>query len=228
MKKWALPIAFVMVSLFMLASGAFAATNLTSIKALLNGELKLVKDGVVWKPTDANGQTVLPISYNGTTYLPVRAISNAFNIPILYDDKTKTIRLGEGENVNFYSTAVKPERSTWTFLDIVDQKQLVFGGKTYKGAFAMDASDTERYELRINFDRKYAKLHLMVAGEENLKFKVYNDQGQLLSQELTAPDGTVATYEIDLQGSSGIIFKPYGAAIATTPQVFILKDSYLQ
>ncbi|BBI30895.1 stalk domain-containing protein [Cohnella abietis] len=228
MKKSMLLLLIFVMALVVFTTGAFAATKITAIKAFLDGDLTLVKDGEVWQPVDANGKIALPVTYNGTTYLPIRAISDAFNIPIQYEGKTKTIRLGESENVSFYTSGIKPETATWTFQDIIDKKQLVFGGKQYNGAFAMAASDTERYSLSIDLGRKYASLHLIIAGDKDLKFKLYNDKQQLLTRELTVKEGQVTVYDIDLQGSKGITIHPYGAAIGASPLVYILKDSYLK
>lgn len=45
-------------------------------------------------PKDANGNTVPVFAYNGTTYLPVRAISNALGIPILWEGETESVYVG--------------------------------------------------------------------------------------------------------------------------------------
>ena len=39
--------------------------------------IKIFMDGEEVTPKDGNGQSVEPFIYNGTTYLPVRAVSNA-------------------------------------------------------------------------------------------------------------------------------------------------------
>ncbi len=41
--------------------------------------------------TDANGKPVEAFIYNGTTYVPIRAVSNAFGADIGYDRNTQTI-----------------------------------------------------------------------------------------------------------------------------------------
>lgn len=46
-------------------------------------------------PKDANGNPVDVFVYNGTTYLPVRAICNALNVPVQWDESTKSAYLGE-------------------------------------------------------------------------------------------------------------------------------------
>ena len=46
---------------------------------------------------DANGVTVFPLNYNGSTYLPIRAISGLMDEPITWDGTTKKISVGDGE-----------------------------------------------------------------------------------------------------------------------------------
>ena len=43
--------------------------------------------------TDANGKAVEAFIYNGTTYLPVRAVGNALGKQVSWDGKTKTVYL---------------------------------------------------------------------------------------------------------------------------------------
>lgn len=46
------------------------------------------------EPKDANEQPVEVFSYNGTTYLPVRAVSDALNMPIQWDGSTRSVYIG--------------------------------------------------------------------------------------------------------------------------------------
>jgi hypothetical protein len=45
-------------------------------------------------PVDANGNPVEVFIYNGTTYLPVRAIADAVGKPVMWDGATKSVYLG--------------------------------------------------------------------------------------------------------------------------------------
>lgn len=55
-------------------------------------------DDVKFNPTDAYGNAVEPLVYNGTTYLPVRAISTAFGKNIQWDGKTSSVYIGKHES----------------------------------------------------------------------------------------------------------------------------------
>jgi len=79
--------------------GVIAAGNTEEITALLNYGIKINYNGEVQTFKDANGNVVYPISYNGTTYLPVRAVSNLYGIPVDWDGANNTVLLGLG-NMN--------------------------------------------------------------------------------------------------------------------------------
>lgn len=52
--------------------------------------LRVFLDGEELSLTDANGKTVEPFAYNGTTFVPVRAISEALGIDVFYYDFEST------------------------------------------------------------------------------------------------------------------------------------------
>ena len=90
---------FLMVFVIVFASvPAFAAT-----------EVKVEIDGAPVKCQDVNGNEVSPLLIEGTTYLPVRAISKALNLEIEWEDSTKSVFINgkpekseKSDNVNIY------------------------------------------------------------------------------------------------------------------------------
>jgi len=72
----------------------FATQGNATIDVFYNN-IKLIVDGILVNPTDAGGNTVEPFIYNGTTYLPVRAIGNALGKNVSWDGDTSTVYLGE-------------------------------------------------------------------------------------------------------------------------------------
>ncbi len=76
---------------------ALAAGTLERIDVVMGG-LKLYVDGKLVKPTDVEGNVVEPFIYDGTTYLPLRALSNALTNnqkEVKFDSATSTIYIGE-------------------------------------------------------------------------------------------------------------------------------------
>ncbi len=75
------------------ALGAFANGFVESIQAEMHKDMTIIIDGQAQTFADANGATVYPLMYNGTTYLPVRAIGGLMGKNVAWDGSTKTITL---------------------------------------------------------------------------------------------------------------------------------------
>jgi len=87
--------------MFSVALNVSAASNLIEITAYFNKSIKMVLHGKPFEPKEAGGTNILPITYKGTTYLPMRAIAEAVGLKVTWDGKTQTAYLGttEGEIV---------------------------------------------------------------------------------------------------------------------------------
>jgi hypothetical protein len=80
-----------------LVGTAFASGKLTSIN-VVQGGIKLFVDGTLVVPTDTDGKTIEPFIYDGTTYLPLRALSNALTNnqkQVKWDGATSSIYVGQ-------------------------------------------------------------------------------------------------------------------------------------
>lgn len=72
----------------------FVTFVLLSIPVMSHAACNIVIDGEQLTCIDANGTVVEPFIHEGTTYVPVRAIAQAFDITITWDQETKTVHLG--------------------------------------------------------------------------------------------------------------------------------------
>lgn len=103
MKKiYAVIIAAAMLLSFCLGVGA--SNGLEEINALLNRGITIKMDGQAQEMYDANGERVYPISYNGTTYLPVRAVSNMLGLGVMWDEASNSVLLTSGGAVSTSKT----------------------------------------------------------------------------------------------------------------------------
>ncbi len=80
-----------------------AYSYLLNISAYLNYGITIKYDGETQYMYDANGEWVCPISYNGTTYLPVRAVADMLGVAVEWDSATNTILL-KGTNTTAINT----------------------------------------------------------------------------------------------------------------------------
>ncbi len=94
MKKRIIAIATCCLMTVSFTVGAYAASNLQSITAYLNKGVTVKYNGVEQSMTDANGNRVYPITYNGTTYLPARSVSNMLGVDVTWDGANNTVGLG--------------------------------------------------------------------------------------------------------------------------------------
>ena len=83
-----------LISALLFAVVVFAKSGSETIEVIYDN-ISIYLDGVKIEPKDANGKTVEPFIYNGTTYLPVRAIGEAIGKKVSWDDATKSVYLGE-------------------------------------------------------------------------------------------------------------------------------------
>ena len=73
-----------------------SASSTTKSATLVYKDIKIVLDGQVITPCDANGTFVEPFLIKGTTYLPVRAVGNAVGLSVDWDANTNTVVLKSG------------------------------------------------------------------------------------------------------------------------------------
>nr|WP_306663489.1 stalk domain-containing protein [Myxococcus sp. CA039A] len=92
--------------------GAFAASNLEEIKAYLNMGVKIQLNGKAWQAKDQEGKPLYPITYEGSTYLPVRAVGEALGVEIGWDGETETVLIGKAQSSLVKSFDVSKELSS--------------------------------------------------------------------------------------------------------------------
>lgn len=78
----------------LLAPLTVCAQAASSVAAQLRPDIAIVIDGSSRTFYNVNGKQVHPISYNGTTYLPLRAIGELMGKLVTWDQSTKTASLG--------------------------------------------------------------------------------------------------------------------------------------
>lgn len=107
---------------------SFASSGTNMIEALYS-DIKIYIDGTKLNPKDALGNDVEPFIYNGTTYLPVRAVSNAFGKDVSWDENTSSI----------YITS-KKEPDNIGSIDVpgIEKSDTDFEAKFEKGADIID------------------------------------------------------------------------------------------
>ncbi len=95
MKKGKRRIALALALMLAFATGVYASGAVQNITAQLCPDVKVYLDGQSQTFKDANGQIVYPIIYNGSTYLPIRAIGGLMDKSVGWDGAKREVYLGE-------------------------------------------------------------------------------------------------------------------------------------
>lgn len=91
-KKIKIGVILVMTLILVLTSIAYASIGSRTAELFYNN-IKIQLDGKEIVPTDANGNVVEPFIIDGTTYLPVRAISSSLGLDVVWNGQTNTVEL---------------------------------------------------------------------------------------------------------------------------------------
>ncbi|MEK5254980.1 stalk domain-containing protein [Paenibacillus sp. FSL F4-0125] len=191
-----------MILLVGMGTGAFASSQLQEIKALLNGDLKIRVNGEITPLKDGNGKAVLPITYKGTTYLPVRSVSELLDVPVNYDGTAKEVIIGEQQA----GVPVKQEDFN-TSLYTKDPALTKYGSKNYNEVLYSAPNSNIKYTA-LSPNGKYQKLVLQFAaiGKEVESLEIRdNDKNMLLKKvEKISPNSDLQTIEVDISGVKNI------------------------
>ena len=103
----------VLVTLLLVCGTVFAEEIRKTIDAIYR-DIQIFVNGEFIVPTDVDGNAVEPFIVDGTTYLPVRAISNALGCEVFWDDETSSISIWDKD----HQGTTDPEYGGVPFTDI--------------------------------------------------------------------------------------------------------------
>ncbi|MEL4106624.1 stalk domain-containing protein [Oscillospiraceae bacterium WX1] len=90
------------ITVFALVGTALATSGTFNISVSYKN-IKLFVDGVQYIPKDATGKIVEPFTYNGTTYLPARAVATALGKDVTWVGDTNTVYIGAVPGTTTYN-----------------------------------------------------------------------------------------------------------------------------
>lgn len=137
----------------MLSGTVAVAANTTTLYNVLANGIRIVIDGKELHPTDVNGNKVEPMIYNGTTYLPVRAVAGAIGKAVYWDGPNYTVYLGDMDGKLEYPTVMLKDMTSLAY-SVHPTSQLTDNyGHRYNSA--IDNYSSFRYEYLLNM--KYSR-----------------------------------------------------------------------
>lgn len=109
------------IAVFILASATVLAAQVEKTITVSVGDVKILFDGTQRVLSDVNHKEVEPMIYEGTTYVPIRAISENLGKNVDWEDETKTVKIS---NNNFSQDDVEGAQKVITeFFDLFSQQK---------------------------------------------------------------------------------------------------------
>lgn len=211
-KKFVKTLCVAMGMMMCFCSGAYAAGNVQAISAFINRDITIKLDGVTQTMKDAKGSRVYPIIYNGTTYVPLRAVSNILGVDVTWDGATQTVLLGDPG-----ATSVAPyEVKNGTIFDGSSAKSFTVTGKSHAVGFTLRGRSisSESYAM-VNTSGKdtlsFDVGHVDGTGDALLDLGIFLDGKYEKTVNVKASQG-VKHIEVDLDGASVVKLQFVGEA----------------
>lgn len=142
---------------------AYAASNSRNIDIYYRN-IKLMIDGAEFIAKDVNGNKVEPFIYDGTTYLPVRGIANAFGKDVVWDGENATIYIGKkGMNApdnrldKLYYTDYR-EENRYSNMSIINGNVTDVNGNDYTNGLLFELNEGAESAVDYALNGQYKKL----------------------------------------------------------------------
>ena len=218
------------------ASGAAAAGGLQEIRAYLNSNITLKLDGEAQVLTDASGVRTYPITYNNTTYLPIRSIGTLLGVEVGWDQATQSVLLGKQpsgvdliENYSIYHRLA--DVAFGGQVTTAENKTETIGGVTPNHWIYLNCVWWGENEISYNLLGKYDTLTFSYYSKEDGYLWVKGDDGALLGKFAITGGAVPKTVTVPLFKTTELKFgvsptEVWGQDGSTSPQVRIF-DAYL-
>lgn len=182
-----------------LLSPALAALSARNIE--VHTGVNVYVDDRKLNPTDSNGNTVPVFIYNGTTYLPVRAISETLNTPVQWDGSTSSVYIGKhtGNTPAVWLKDLDYFTRVYSYYSSkIDDKDNL--GNTYQNAISIGDFDVT-YVLNGQYSHMTGTLYQRYEYRNRYSstMEVYGD-GELIYNASMEPGKMPVEFDIDLTG----------------------------
>jgi hypothetical protein len=180
----------------------------TMDSAYLKPDILVMYDFEIQTFQDVNGDTVYPIIYNGSTYLPVRAISKLMNAPIDWDGVTKTISINDEDSVyavvdeekDTTKAAVEVSTTAMNLKSLFDREEVLYYEATGKAsAIAESAASEDKGLIAASITDNYQKSQAMTLEIKDVDSSGFNDEEKAALDKLTAYAESTEYYVLVLE-----------------------------
>ncbi|MBD0382525.1 stalk domain-containing protein [Paenibacillus sedimenti] len=210
-----IPILSVMLFLS-LSMHVVGAGSLTEVKVFLNSGIKVMLNGKAFEPVDPDdGTKLMPITYRGSTYLPMRAVAEAAGLKVTWDPNTETAYLGEvgGDiakgSINYIKASpefVYNGEKLYRLASRTPEELKTADGTLLNFGYVTGGSRSVNMEVTTNFEYSKFKAKIWAADtltNDDLIVTVV-DENNVMVKELKVKSGKITDLELDIKDTKSI------------------------
>ncbi len=196
----------VLVTVIVMSTAAPAVASTMKAAQLYYNNIKIRLNGEELIPKDATGKVVEPFAIDGTTYLPIRAISSALGLNVSWDGATQTVVLGNDPEYNQPAMWLKDMQTSEgsTYVNYQGYKEdyyLANNGKEFDNYIRFAGNKTS-YLLNGEYTKFTGTFYLADVNKNDegwaRRFKIYVDDVLVYTSEPIKKGVMPQEFEIDV------------------------------
>lgn len=215
----------------LLMSGMVFAKQISETTEIFYNSIKIFINGAEIVPKDPNGNVVEPFVMNGTTYLPVRAISNALGQDVEWDGSNFSVYIGKKDKTKPDSRLDKIQYNNYQRINNADSRANFYkidgyitdcNGNSFTNGLVFSGFNGTGHKITFPLNLQYKNLKGTVvipryadslgieenefySENTNWEVKIYCDNN--LIQTVTAVPTWSYNLDIDVMGVNNITFE---------------------
>ena len=191
-----------------------ASPSMEKITAYLNHNISVIINGDKVELRDTNDNEIYPISYEGTTYLPIRAISQLFGFDVEWDSRTGSIIINTNiENKESLITGKEENTKNNTLLLNSEERVFSLSDETIEAenGIACNIVANNDYNIKdfimLSVKDKYRFVSFDCLSNVNSSVNVFNQNGKLLKAFYIKPNTlTHCSFNFNSEETTAIYF----------------------
>lgn len=158
------------------------------VTGYLKSDVLVMYDFEIQTFKDADGMRVYPLNYNGSTYLPIRAVSGLMNEPITWDGTAKKISIGDGEAEEpvVEEPAVEEDAVMEQLKDIYESEEALYYEASAKISRIKDASAEQKQAIAASASDNYQKAQVITLDVKAIDQEDFTEKQQAAYDKLLA------------------------------------------
>ncbi len=176
-------------------AGTPGAASVQDISVEVRDDFTVIVDGTVRTFADANGKTVYPLLYQGSTYLPIRAIGELMGKTVGWDEASKTITLSDAAGTTVTDadviipsgTAPAPEAAPQDAVKLISVEEAKTAALKHAG-LDMDEVTFTKQKLEWENGRQVYEISFYADDYMEFDYEIDAATGEVLESDYDAED----------------------------------------